>query len=159
MPLQGRIIDRTTLTITSLSDHLPMGMFDHIHINPSKLPLSSGEQESLYGVTFQTKSLENVLADFYITADGGLEIVYDLTDQLLEKPVVLEQTVEIQRKKLVDAQGIIRFYTTLNATFYVFYALFSNGQLVSIIDGRPKSQAQNYKGDTCIWSLESEVAS
>jgi hypothetical protein len=146
------------LTATFLSDLLTMGMFDYVHINPSKLPISSGEQESLCGVTFQTKSLENVLADFYITAEGGLEVVYDLTDQLPEDGDVLEQTVEIQRKKLLDAQGIIRFHTTLNSTFYVFYALFDNGQLFSIIDGRPKSPVQKYKGDTCIWSLESAVA-
>lgn len=56
-----------------------MGMYDTLHINPDKLPISDEEKEFIKihnpNYDWQTKSLDSILATYQITDEGKLLLI------------------------------------------------------------------------------------
>lgn len=46
-----------------------MGMFDNVYVNVDDLPISLKDKRRLVDATYQTKSFDNVLEDYYIKND------------------------------------------------------------------------------------------
>jgi hypothetical protein len=133
-----------------------MGMFDTVYINSSLLPVTAQEQERLRKIDFQTKSLDSRLADVYITDEGYLEMVDSPfmadgdSDNEEGKPLY-------KRYRLADATGQLDFYTSLDDQWYQFQATFDEGKLIRIKKISPNEPSRYYHGDTCLWSMMTEI--
>lgn len=104
-----------------------MGMYDTIHINLSQLPVSADDQKRLVDESFQSKSLDCTLSDYYITEEGFLEFIDG--ESYGDEPERVHNRV-----RLADASGSISFYTsTSDDEWFEFIALFDKGCLGNII--------------------------
>lgn len=93
-------------------------MFDYIKIDSKLLPYISNVDSKLFdNENWQTKSLDKCLSEFTITTGG-----------LLEKSLSKDERV------IKNFHGIIRFYTSINETWYEFDAKFTDGKLESVIE-------------------------
>lgn len=117
-----------------------MGMFDHIVIDSQKLPLSSSERELLKNKVFQTKDLEKCLLSYEITNEGEL-MLQNIKDEETSKVVPYFREIDddeeyVENENIINEKipfyGFIRFYTSVNQTWYEFKAKFTGDQLVSI---------------------------
>lgn len=133
-----------------------MGMFDYLHINRARLPISNEDQERLKDKVFQTKSVQQSLANIYITDDGYLECLaykYLANIQLLYNE---ESGNELpKRVRFTDAHGVLLFYTSTDDNErFKFMAFFTEGRLTSL----KRADGQWIGGDaTVYWSEEIEV--
>lgn len=98
-----------------------MGMFDNLHIDIDKLPLSP-EQKLLIGDDpgWQTKDLDCVLNDLYITDDGELKEFSGFSEE------------KESEMRTIPFHGNLRFYTSANGDWWEFIASFDNGKLLEI---------------------------
>lgn len=120
-----------------------MGMFDNLHINTDKLPVSD-EEKKLIGKNpnWQTKDFDCMLTDIYITDEGELTIRkftcgWDETQKNgLETMGVL--TEENVRTEVIPHHGYVIFYSNIGNKWYEFFAKFTNGKLECIEGGREK---------------------
>ena len=102
-----------------------MGMFDHVKIQLSQLPISKEEYDLLSkeeSIDFQTKDFECLLSTYKIVNEGLL-FHADL-------PPEIENQEWIQLKNFT---GVFEFYTSLKAHWFEFAVLFENGQLIKIV--------------------------
>jgi hypothetical protein len=118
-----------------------MGLFDTLYINTNKLPISDDEKKKLGDNTdFQTKSLDCIMTEIYITDDGFLDVndfEYETVPQE-ERPYPNDEGLKgsfgsIRRvnerlERMKDFTGVIEFY---NLDFD-FIAFFKNGKLEKI---------------------------
>jgi hypothetical protein len=119
-----------------------MGMYDEIVCN---YPLPD---EEFQGKTFQTKSLDAMMDEYTITADGKLikhdydwavvpeeERPYYGTEEWDEKEF-LRWAGSMRREPrgdiVVPHHGDIRFYNFFDDVWYEYIARFTNGELESI---------------------------
>jgi hypothetical protein len=147
-----------------------MGMYDSLHIDPARLPIGHQEQEQLKTADFQTKSVVNILADLYITDEGYLEMDHagllgDADEPISSTPIPFDKAptflpFQNERVRLIDAHGSILFYTTTDAGWYQFNAVFANGRLVSIVQESPfvaDGASRVWEGKSCRWSQEAPI--
>ncbi len=103
-----------------------MGMYDTLHINTDKLPVSEEEKEFIKihnpNGDWQTKSLDSILAKYEITDEGKL---------LLIETGWLED--EDLAPKEIPFHGFIHFYGYVDEDSYEFYAKFTDGKLMEIM--------------------------
>lgn len=120
-----------------------MGMFDNLHINTEKLPVSD-EEKKLIGknIIWQTKDFDCTLTDIHITDDNELTIRrfehgWDETQKngFGTMGVLIEQNV---RTEIIPYNGFVNFYTNIESDWYEFFAKFTNGKLESIEGGKEK---------------------
>ena len=109
-----------------------MSFYDNIKINPAQLPLSEADVKRLLEarVDFQTQSLEGMYGAYEITTDG-----------YFEKANV----------RMVDAHGVVVFYTSLDNEWFYFKARFRDGRLTHLF--RLRELLETYSR-TCTWELE-----
>ncbi len=109
-----------------------MSFYDNIKIAPTQLPLSEAEVQRLQAAKadFQTQSLEGMYGAYEITTDG-----------YLEKSNV----------RMVDAHGVVIFYTSLNNEWFCFKARFHEGRLMHLFRLRELLETHSR---TCVWELE-----
>lgn len=120
-----------------------MGMFDNLHINTDKLPVSD-EEKKLIGKNpnWQTKDFDCMLTDIHITDEGELTIRkftygWDETKKngLGTMGVLTEENV---RTEIIPHHGYVNFYSNIGNEWYEFFAKFTNGKLECIEGGREK---------------------
>lgn len=120
-----------------------MGMFDNLHINTDKLPVSD-EEKKLIGKNpnWQTKDFDCMLTDIYITDEGELTIRkftygWDETQKngFGTMGVLTEENV---RTEVKPHHGYVNFYSNIGKDWYEFFAKFTNGKLECIEGGREK---------------------
>ena len=120
-----------------------MGMFDNLHINTDKLPVSD-EEKKLIGKNpnWQTKDFDCMLTDIYITDEGELTIRkftygWDETQKngFGTMGVLTEENVKTET---IPHHGYVNFYSTIGKDWYEFFAKFTNGKLECIEGGREK---------------------
>ena len=102
-----------------------MGMFDHVKIHLSQLPINQQEYDLLSkeeSLDFQTKDFECLLATYKIT-DKGLLFHADL-------PLEMDKQDWVQ---ISHFTGVFEFYTSLKDHWFEFAAMFEDGQLVKIV--------------------------
>ena len=126
-----------------------MGMFDHIFININKLPLPES-QKKLFNKNqeFQTKDLDNILTEYYITDDNLLMVnkfeyetvppeERDYPDPNSKFHFFGSMRRINERLEIVDYKGTLNFYTSINKykQWYEFVATFVNGKMIDIVGG------------------------
>jgi hypothetical protein len=101
-----------------------MGMYDVVKVEPELLPVSKLIRKRILkeNVEWQTKDLDNCLANIEITKDGRLT------------ETISEETFDL------DYHGIFEFYGNVGNKWYSFLVKYTDGQLVLIIKikGKPK---------------------
>jgi hypothetical protein len=115
-----------------------MGMFDYVHVNLEKLPLTDEEKKSLgANPSFQTKHFDCILTNIRITDDGELEI--DRFDYGFDKDSFNAfgikgcLTHENERTEKIPYHGYFNFYTHNKKKEWIeFNAKFTDGKLVEI---------------------------
>jgi hypothetical protein len=116
-----------------------MGMFDNLYVNSNMLPVSEIEVEKLKNAEWQTKSLECIMTEIYITENGKLEVTeFDYeTVPKEERPYPDDDGIKgvfgsIRRTNVrrisSNYNGEIIFYNS----DYEFVALFDSGSLLTI---------------------------
>lgn len=120
-----------------------MGMFDYLHINVDKLPVSDEEKNLIAGKAWQTQDLDCTLTDIHITDEGELTIRrftygWDETQKngFGTFGVLFEENV---RTETILHHGDVNFYNSINKDWYEFTAKFTNGKLESIEGGKEKN--------------------
>jgi len=126
-------------------------MYDTLRINVAQLPVSEEvrQQWQAAGVDFQTKSLEKILITYTITEDGFLE---KSTAGWLTH---FDDATAKSRVRLVDAHGLIYFYTYVEDRYYEFKARFREGRLTDL------TQVENSTDRSerlCVWESEVPVS-
>lgn len=109
-------------------------MFDTLTV---EVELPDGRKPNVYG--FQTKSLENILANYKITPYGRLFVrIYDLVYKGEYDPgwtkdgeTIPRFEEENERWEDTNYHGIIIFYPA-NGEWVDYKATFTNGQLITI---------------------------
>lgn len=122
-----------------------MGMFDHLYVEDlSLLPLTESERRSLTPATeWQTKSLDCILTNVYLTSNKRLEVLqFDMEEvPQAERPYpdddgIIGMMGSIRRvnEKRVDSNlhGYLNFYTGHKGDWLEFTAKFTNGIMVEI---------------------------
>ncbi|MEM6842903.1 MAG: hypothetical protein AAF632_11810 [Bacteroidota bacterium] len=126
-----------------------MGMFDTLYINTNRLPISRVEKKLLGdNPEWQTKDLDNVLTEVYITDEGELKVNQWEYEEVPkeERPhpdaegiLALAGSLRRvnQRLETIPYHGYIRFYTSVTdhtetRQWYEFSAKFTDGKLVGI---------------------------
>lgn len=126
-----------------------MGMFDNLYINPNLLPIEENEKEwiTLNDPDWQTKDLENILTEVYITDEGELKInqwQYETVPKE-ERPYPNDEGIKgimgsLKRKneylETLNYTGIVNFYSHIKKVWWEFNAYFENGKLIKITGGR-----------------------
>ena len=120
-------------------------MYDHLYVEDlSLLPLTESEREDLTIETeWQTKSLDCVLTDVYLTSDKRLEeILFDMEEvPREERPhpdddgfMGMMGSLRRVNERRVDTghHGYLNFYTQLAGELLEFTAKFTDGVMVSI---------------------------
>ena len=119
-------------------------MFDNLFIDNAQLPITKDELFSMpKKQDWQTKSLECILTEVYITKDGRLKIdkwVYeDVPKQ--ERPYPKDKGLmgwvgsirrTGERIEFVTDVEIVNFYDDINGTWMEFDAHFKEGKLINI---------------------------
>ena len=126
-----------------------MGMFDTLYININRLPITRAEKKLLGdNAEWQTKSLDSVLTEVYITEEGKLQVnrwEYEAVPKE-ERPYPNEEGLLAiagslrrvnEHLETIPYHGYIRFYTSVEdeqgtSQWYEFSAKFTDGTLVSI---------------------------
>ena len=120
-----------------------MVMFDNLHINTDKLPVSD-EEKKLIGKNpnWQTKDFDCMLTDIHITDEGELTIRkftygWDETKKngFGTMGVFTEENVHTEK---IPYHGYVNFYSNVGNEWYEFFAKFTNGKLECIEGGREK---------------------
>jgi len=127
-----------------------MGMFDHFYVEDlGLLPLTDDERALLTTSTeWQTKSLDSVLTNVYLTPAKRLEeIKFDLEEvPKSERPhpdddgiLGMMGSMRMVNKKRVDVNhhGYLNFYTSIGGKWLEFTAKFTDGVMVSIDRVKP----------------------
>ena len=126
-----------------------MGMFDTLYINTNRLPITRAEKKLLgEHPEWQTKDLDSVLAEVYITDEGELKVNQFEYEEVPkeERPYPDGEGVRAifgslrrvnERLETIPYHGYIRFYTGVkdpegNNQWYEFSAKFTDGALVGI---------------------------
>ena len=117
-----------------------MSMYDELYINTNKLPITDEEKKILGdNVRWQTKDLENILTEIYITNEGELKInkfTYEIVPEN-ERPYPNEKGIKglmgslkrtNEKLETINYHGLITFYNK----DYNFIAKFTNGKLEKI---------------------------
>ena len=125
-----------------------MSMFDSLFINTEKLPVTDDEKKIIGdNREWQTQNFDNTLTEVYITDDGELKISrweYETVPKE-ERPYpddggflgmfgCLKRVNE--RLETIPYHGIIEFYGNPDNDWYVFFAKFTDGKLISIDGGK-----------------------
>ena len=122
-----------------------MGMFDKLYINPDMLPISDEEKKFFTKETeWQTKSLDNVLTEVYITDDRQLQVNEWTLESVPkeERPYPNDDGIKGMMGSLrrvnehlvtIPHHGFIVFYSKANDKWYEFKAKFTDGKLIGII--------------------------
>ena len=123
-----------------------MGMYDHLYVEDlSLLPLTESERAGLTTETeWQTKSLDCVLTDAYLTPDKRLEeLLFDMEEVPKEerpypdKDGFMGMIGSLRRvnERRVDTghHGYLNFYTSHNGKWLEFRAKFTDGVMVEIV--------------------------
>ena len=117
-----------------------MGMYDNLHINTDKLPVSD-EEKKLIGKNpnWQTKDFDCMLTDIHITDEGELTIRkftygWDETQKngFGTMGVLTEENVKTET---IQHHGYVNFYSNIGKEWYEFFAKFTNGKLECIEGG------------------------
>jgi len=120
-----------------------MGMYDNLHINTDKLPVTD-EEKKLIGKNpnWQTKDFDCMLTDIHITDEGELTIRkftygWDETQKngFGTMGVLTEENVNTET---IPHHGYVNFYSNIGKHWYEFFAKFTNGKLECIEGGREK---------------------
>ncbi len=116
-----------------------MGMFNYIIIDSQKLPVSSSERKLLKNKIFQAKDLENCLLSYEITNEGEVmlqNIKEEKTSELIPYFREMDDEEYVENKNIICEKisfyGFIRFYTSINKSWYEFKAKFTDDKLVLI---------------------------
>ena len=124
-----------------------MGMYDTLYINKNKLPLTEEEKNLINDdQEWQTKDLDCVLTEVYITDDGELKInnfEYEMVPEEQRPHPNAEGLLGLagsirrinERLETLNLTGMIKFYGTIKDKWYLFYARFENGKLQQIVGG------------------------
>ncbi len=109
-----------------------MSFYDNIKINFTQLPLCEADVQRLKAdkANFQTESLEGMYGVYEITTDG-----------CLEKAGV----------RMVDAHGIVAFYTKVGDEWFHFKTRFREGRVTHLFRLR---ELPDTHSRTCTWELE-----
>lgn len=116
-----------------------MGMFDHVKINLSQLPISQEESKLLSkekSLDFQTKDFECFLATYKITDEGHL-FHADLPPEIGNQ----------EWFQLREFTGVFEFYTSLKDFWFEFAVLFENGQLIKIVRSNKEDMLKKLNED------------
>ncbi len=115
-------------------------MFDNIHINTSMLPEPDDIQKILTRSEFQTKSLDNLLQDVYINADGTLtRMMYHYetrepeTNETGLMSVFNSLCIVEDGLETMDLTGTIEFYAFAYDVWYEYVATYVDGKLQNIV--------------------------
>ncbi len=116
-----------------------MGMFDHVKVNLSQLPINQEEYDLLSkeeSLDFQTKDFECLLSVYKITVEG---IIFhtDLSPEFGDQEWV----------QLKDFTGVFEFYTSLKDHWFEFAVMFENGQLIKIIRSNKEQMLRELNKD------------
>lgn len=104
-----------------------MGMFDYIHIDSRLLPITFHiGDEVLDEIEWQTKSLEKVLANYFISESG--------LHQLNKHDLLSKEEINLATREFIDFTGEVVFVGELNRMNIEFVVQFKNGQLISIYE-------------------------
>ena len=126
-----------------------MGMFDKLYITTNRLPISRAEKKQLgEHPGWQTKDLDNVLTEVYITDEGELQVSqweYETVPKEERPHPAAEGLLAMagswrrvnERLETIPYHGYIRFYTSAKDPagtdqWYEFSAKFTDGKLVGI---------------------------
>ena len=116
-----------------------MGMFDHVKVNLSQLPINQEEYDLLLkeeSLDFQTKDFECFLSVYKIT-DEGLFFHTNLSPEFGNQQWV----------QLNDFTGVFEFYTSTKDHWFEFAVLFENGQLVKIVRSNKEDMLRKLNED------------
>ena len=126
-----------------------MGMYDTLYINTNRLPVTRAEKKLLgNNPEWQTKDLECVLTEVYITDEGELKVNQFEYEHVPKKERphpdaegILSIAGSLRRVdehlETIPYHGFIRFYTSMkddqgSSHWYEFSAKFTDGKLVGI---------------------------
>ncbi len=113
-----------------------MGMYDTLVISKRLLPLTDEEKTKLPEQPgWQTKDLDCILANVYITEEGELKIDRTSSDfiDLLTDSSLPDGTHSIDdRLDIIDHHGYVRFYSSIEGVWFEFRAKFTDGKLIAI---------------------------
>jgi len=123
-----------------------MGMYDHLYVEDlSLLPLTESEREGLTTeAEWQTKSLDCVLTDVYLTPDRRLEVLNFEYEEVPkeerphpDKDGFMGMIGSLRRvnERRVDTghHGYLNFYTSHKGERFKFRAKFTDGVMVEIV--------------------------
>jgi len=123
-----------------------MGMYDHLYVEDlDLLPLTESERAGLTTETeWQTKSLDCVLTDAYLTPDKRLEeLLFDMEEvPREERPhpdddgfMGMIGSLRRVNERRVDTghHGYLNFYTSHKGEWFEFKAKFTDGVMVEIV--------------------------
>lgn len=105
-------------------------MFDTLYIDTDKLPITQ-EEKALIGKNpgWQTKSLDCLMRNIYITNDNLLKVTDD-------HHYSNDAGNNIHLIEVYSYTGDIEFYSDIKEYWYSFIASFKNGKLITIIGGK-----------------------
>lgn len=135
-----------------------MGMFDVVKVNTDRLPVSDKEKLLIdeSNVEWQTKDLDCILTEIYITDEKELKINrWDLEEVPKEKrpfpngkglQEIMGSFKRVnQHLETLNHTGWICFYGYIGNDFYQFNAKFVDGKLITIGGGKRKEMAKKKK--------------
>ncbi len=121
-----------------------MGMYDTLFIHADMLPVSDEEKIKIGdAIDWQTKDLECIMTEVYITDDGEVKIScweYETVPKE-ERPHPEEDGIlglcgSVRRinehLETLPYHGYINFYSDVKGEWYEFIAKFTDGKLVNI---------------------------
>jgi len=132
-------------------------MFDTIHINADKLPVSDIDKSILSNVIeYQTKSFDNLLDEYYINDDDEIKIRrFDFEDVPPEKRKYPDPNHKLhfigalrqvnERFEDFYYTGTFIFYTSVNDDWYQFEASAMYGKVLQITGGREKKSGEELR--------------
>ena len=127
-----------------------MSFYDNIQIALTQLPLSETDIQRLKAsrANFQTKSLEGMYGVYEITNEGCLEKTVASGTTGTDVRMIWRDV------RMVDAHGIVAFYTEADDEWFYFKARFREGRVTHLFRLRERPEIHSR---TCTWELEIPV--